>query len=73
MRVWVRDWGQIINDAKSRLDYFQKSLQRDPSLDDAREYLRRNHGDVIPEGLLAQEESEDPDAAGVNAGEMRSS
>jgi len=52
VRVWVRDWGQIINDAKHRLDYFQKSLQHDPSLDDAREYLRRNHGDVIPEGLL---------------------
>jgi len=54
VRVWVRDWGQIINDAKRRLDYFQKSLQHDPSLDDAREYLRRNHGDVIPEGLLAK-------------------
>lgn len=53
VRVWVRDWGQIINDAKHRLDYFQKSLQHDPSLEDARDYLRRNHGDVIPEGLLA--------------------
>lgn len=52
VRVWVRDWGQIIDDAKRRLDYFQKSLQHDPSLDDARDYLRRNHGDVIPEGLL---------------------
>lgn len=53
VRVWVRDWGQIINDAKRRLDYFQKSLQHDPSLDDARDYLRHNHGDVIPEGLLS--------------------
>lgn len=53
VRVWVRDWGQVIEDAKRRLDYFQKSLQHDPSLDDARDYLRRNHGDVIPEGLLA--------------------
>lgn len=54
VRVWVRDWGQIINDARHRLDYFQKSLQHDPSLEDARDYLRRNHGDVIPEGLLAE-------------------
>jgi len=53
VRVWVRDWGQIIDDARRRLDYFQKSLQHDPSLDDARDYLRRNHGDVIPEALLA--------------------
>lgn len=55
VRVWVRDWGQIIDDAKRRLDYFQKSLQHDPSLDDARDYLRRNHGDVIPEGLLVDQ------------------
>lgn len=59
VRVWVRDWGQIIDDAKRRLDYFQKSLQHDPSLDDAREYLRRNHGDVIPEGLLADRIGDD--------------
>lgn len=56
VQVWVRDWGQIIEDAKRRLDYFQQSLQHDPSLDDAREYLNRHHGDVIPEGLLQQEE-----------------
>ncbi|OZF42698.1 ATP-binding protein [Rhodococcus sp. 14-2470-1a] len=56
VRVWVRDWGQIIDAAKRRLDYFQKSLQHDPSLDDARDYLRRNHGNVIPEGLLAENE-----------------
>jgi hypothetical protein len=56
VRVWVRDWGQIIDDARRRLDYFQKSLQHDPSLDDARDYLRRNHGDVIPEALLASAE-----------------
>lgn len=59
VRVWVRDWGQIIDDAKRRLDYFQKSLQHDPSLDDARDYLRRNHGDVIPEGLLVDDSEDD--------------
>lgn len=59
VRVWVRDWGQIIDDAKRRLDYFQKSLQHDPSLDDARDYLRRNHGDVIPEGLLVDQIRDD--------------
>lgn len=54
VRVWVRDWGQIIEDARRRLDYFQKSLQHDPSMDEARDYLRRHHADVIPEGLLAE-------------------
>lgn len=66
VRVWVRDWGQIIDNAKRRLDYFQKSLQHDPSLDDARDYLRRNHGDVIPEGLL---DDADADTRGSHQGE----
>jgi tRNA A22 N-methylase len=56
----VRDWGQIIEDAKRRLNYFQKSLQHDPSLDDARDYLRRNHADVIPEGLLIEQIEDGP-------------
>jgi hypothetical protein len=58
VRVWVRDWGQIIEDAKRRLDYFQKSLQHDPSLNDAREYLNRHHRDVIPEGLLGDDDTD---------------
>lgn len=64
VKVWVRDWGQIINDAKRRLDYFQKSLQHDPSLDDARDYLRRNHGHVIPEDLLTDREQAEADPRG---------
>lgn len=61
VRVWVREWSQIIEDAKRRLDHFQKSLQHDPSLDDAKNYLRRNHGHVIPEGLLINNETHSPD------------
>lgn len=53
VRVWVRTWGEIIDDAKRRLSYFQDQLQHDPSFDEARDYLRRNHGNVIPEALLA--------------------
>lgn len=72
VRVWVRDWGQIIDDAKRRLDYFQKSLQHDPSLDDARDYLRRNHGHVIPEGLLADTDSPAPRHGGIDETELPS-
>lgn len=56
VRVWVREWGQIIDAAKRRLDYFQKSLQHDPSLEDARAYLRRTHSNVIPAGLLTDDD-----------------
>ena len=52
VRVWVRTWGEIIEDARRRLSYFQDQLQHDASFDEARDYLRRNHGNVIPEALL---------------------
>jgi len=55
VRVWVRTWAEIIEDAKRRLSYFQDQLDHDPSFDEARDYLRRNHSDVIPEGLLADD------------------
>jgi hypothetical protein len=61
VRVWVRDWGGIIEEARRRLDYFQKSLQHDPSLDDAREYLARHHANVIPRGLLQERGPKSPD------------
>ena len=54
VRVWVREWGEIIDDAKRRLDYFQKSLEHDPSMEDAKAYLNENHSDVIPVGLLGE-------------------
>lgn len=52
VRVWVKTWGELIEEATRRLSYFQESLHHDTSLEDAREYLARNHGDVIPEGLM---------------------
>lgn len=59
VRVWVKTWGELIQEATRRLSYFQESLQHDASLADAREYLTRIHGDVIPEGLLSSGASDD--------------
>jgi hypothetical protein len=55
VRVWVRTWGEVIDDARRRLSYFQDQLQHDASFEEARDYLRRNHGNVIPEELLAED------------------
>lgn len=55
VRVWVRTWGEIIEDARRRLSYFQDQLEHDPSFEEARDYLRRNHGNVIPEALLGDD------------------
>jgi len=59
VRVWVKTWGELVQEATRRLSYFQESLQHDASLADAREYLARIHGDVIPEGLLTSGSDED--------------
>lgn len=58
VRVWVRTWSEIIEDCRRRLAFFQERLQHDPSIDEAREYLSRVHGDVIPEGLFVNESSD---------------
>lgn len=63
VRVWVRTWGQIINEARHRLDYFRNELQHDPSLEEAKEYLRRQHSDVVPEALLAEEDADESETA----------
>ncbi|HJP69258.1 MAG TPA: hypothetical protein VJ846_10180 [Sphingomicrobium sp.] len=52
VRVWVRTWNEIIEDAKHRLSYFRDGLDHDPSLEHALDYLARQHGDVIPLDLL---------------------
>lgn len=54
VRVWVRTWDQIIEDCRRRLAFFQERLERDPSMEEGREYLSRVHGDVIPEGIFVE-------------------
>lgn len=57
-RVWVKKWSEVMDEAERRLEFYQQSLNHDPSLDDVRAYLLKNHGDVIPEGLFPPEEEE---------------
>ncbi len=59
VRVWVRTWSDIIEEAKRRLSYFQNGLNHDPSLAHVREYLTRQHGDVVPSGLWTTPESDE--------------
>jgi hypothetical protein len=57
VRVWVRTWSEIIEEAKRRLSYFKDGLNHDPSLEHALDYLAREHADVIPQHLLAEDDS----------------
>jgi hypothetical protein len=52
--IWVKTWGQIIDDAKGRLNFFQESLQYYARDETALEYLRREYERHLP-GLLSQD------------------
>lgn len=57
-RVWVKKWSEVVNEAERRLDFYQESLNHDPTLDDVRAYLLEHHGDIIPRGLFPEHEAQ---------------
>lgn len=61
--VWVREWAEVINTARSRLDFVNESLCYEASRDSARDYLTKAHAKFIPpvgkaEADDAEEEAE---------------
>ena len=54
VRVWVKSWGEILDEAARRLEVHKKNLNHDPSTEHAIEYLRREHWDVIPDELRGE-------------------
>jgi hypothetical protein len=59
-RIWVKTWGQIIQDCKARLKFYEEHLQYKPDTDTALQYLRKRHTDNMPECLA----SDDAEIAG---------
>lgn len=59
--VWVREWAEVINTARSRLDFINKSLAYEASRESARDYLMKAHAKFIPdvEGKVEPGESTD--------------
>ncbi|MCW2875930.1 MAG: hypothetical protein JWQ95_30 [Sphaerisporangium sp.] len=49
VRIWARTWSEIIDDCEDRLHFYRDRLNHDPATEQALEYLRRVHGDVMPE------------------------
>lgn len=66
-RVWVKKWSEVMDEAERRLEFYQRGLEHDPTLDDIREYLTAHHADVLPEGLFKNPqpdgEVQDPEEA----------
>ncbi|MEO3808076.1 ATP-binding protein [Sphaerisporangium sp. B11E5] len=51
VRVWVRTWSEILHEARQRLDFVKSGIDHNPSLEQALDYLRTRHGDLIPDKL----------------------
>lgn len=59
--VWVKEWAEVINMAKSRLEFINQKLSYTASRDSAREYLLKMHAKYIPG--LEKEDNASTDAA----------
>ena len=47
--AWVREWAEVINTAKARLQFINESLSYEADRDSAKEYLKKTHEKFIPE------------------------
>jgi hypothetical protein len=52
VRVWVRTWSEILQEARRRLEFVKSGIDHNPSLEQALEYLRLRHGDLIPDRIV---------------------
>ena len=56
-QIWVKTWGQVIEDCRSRLRFFQQALEYEASDESALGYLRRLHGEYLPPALVGNKMS----------------
>lgn len=48
-RIWVRTWGELVQDCETRLRFYGQQLEYQSSTEHAMDYLVRNHGDTVAE------------------------
>jgi hypothetical protein len=53
--IWVKSWGQIIEAARARLEFFQEQLEYSADDESALAYLRKIHEQYLPRVLLQEE------------------
>jgi hypothetical protein len=46
--VWVKEWAEVINDARARLRFVNEQLSYEADRDSAKAYLQRTHAKFIP-------------------------
>jgi hypothetical protein len=51
LRVWVRTWGEVLEECTHRLKFIRRELTYDPTSDQAMEFLRATYPDFLPTAL----------------------
>ena len=57
--VGIKTWGEIIEENRARLQFFQEHLQHVADESSALQFLQERHKRFL-EGVIAEEETEDP-------------
>jgi Type I restriction enzyme R protein N terminus (HSDR_N) len=52
-RIWVKTWGQILHDCKTRLNIFQKALNYSADKDASLDFLKKTYARVLSGGDLS--------------------
>ncbi|HJP87524.1 MAG TPA: ATP-binding protein [Candidatus Limnocylindrales bacterium] len=58
IRVWVRRWSEVIDEAEWRLNFVKERLGYAPDEKQALDYLRKAHAEFLPDGLGEPEQDE---------------
>jgi hypothetical protein len=54
IRVWVKTWGEVIQEATARLKFYQERLGYDPTAEQGVSFLRKHHKDKLPSNVQAE-------------------
>jgi hypothetical protein len=57
MTIYLREWGQVLEECRSRLTFFQDRLQYEFSDDSALAYLRKTHEKYLPDVYREQDDA----------------
>ena len=52
--VWIKTWSEIINEARTKLNFINKQLAYEADNDSSKEYLQKTHSKFIPERLRSE-------------------
>jgi hypothetical protein len=63
VRVFLRQWSEVIEENKRRLEFLRSLLEHDPSAPQSLSWLRETYPDFVPDGLGAADSDTNPESA----------